>query len=38
MVGGLDGKVRAHMAAKDGQQYRSLAEVQKEGEEVIWLQ
>jgi len=34
--GGLDGKVRAYMSAKDGRQYRFLAEVQ-EVEEVNWL-
>jgi ribosome assembly protein SQT1 len=36
ITGGLEGKVRAHMAAKDGRQYRFLAEAQ-EVEEVNWL-
>jgi len=36
VTGGLDGKLRAHMAAKDGKKYMFLAEVQ-EVEEINWI-
>lgn len=36
VTGGLDGKLRAHMVAKDGRKYMFLAEVQ-EVEEINWI-
>jgi len=36
LTGGLDGKLRAHMVAKDGRKYMFLAEVQ-EVEEINWI-